>query len=705
MNQFLRFVLAALVMAGSMVSSVSAGESESLTLYGVRRYNISGGYNGLYSIEVKSGAQPQLEWSDGDMIGNGGAVYADGTLYVLTWLSFWGDVFWGYQICDVEKHTYTYDYPEGLQTRNDVAACLTYDPSTDIIYAVCLGDETGLNFDLCTMDRSNGKKDHLFRLPRRIFTLASTAAGDIYGVADDGVLYQINKYNGELTTIGSTGLIPSADQSAVIDYETNVMYWSAVTENGNGLYTTDITTGETTLVSFYEDGWQFTGLFLKQVAKSSSAPLGVENLTPAFEGASLTGNLEFVLPTKDSSDNELTSVVEYSVMLDGEVLAAGSGNPGSEVIAEVTVPVAGSCRFVVTTSCDGVSGMAANIELWVGMDTPQAVTDITLSVDGDVVTTTWELPERGVHGGFVDHSKVRYMIDRGPEDECITDNYEGTSFSETLHFDGVYIVMYRITPYIGDLVGEEVISDWVRVGDHFVPPCTIDFSDPFNSLIVDVIDANNDRATWHYDLDHNAMACEWPISNDFKRDDWMITVPVSLTGDNTYEIGAEVASEGKWDYEGQTYVDTYAGEFAIYIGHEPYVGAMTSQIVGYEIVESMDYQHRKAPYLAPETGLYYIGLHLRGGIDRGNVYNALVRSISVSAGTTAIESADKDVQFSAVSVDSGIVVFNPATETVRVVSLDGRVVATTSASSEELTLNKGIYIVTAGSKSVKVAVK
>lgn len=705
MKKFTRFI-AGVLLATTLVPMSAYAEEDVLTLYGVRRYNHSGGSNGLYSIEVKEGAQPEIQWYDGDMIGNGGAVYADGTLYVLTYLDMMGTFYFGYQICNVETRTYDYIIPEGMVARRDVAGCLTYDPSTDMVYAVCLADQTGENFDLCTMDTSNGIKTHLVRLERRIFTLASTTDGQIYGVGDDGVLYKINKFDGKLTAVGPTGLIPTADQTAVIDYKTNVMYWAAYTEEGGGLYTTDIETGKTTEVTHFDDGWQFTGLFLKQVAQKPTAPLAVGSLKAVFEGASLNGKVEFKLPTKDTAGDNLTEDIEYAVYLDGAVLSSGTGKAGEKVSAPVSVSQAGSYRFVVTTTYNEVTGSAANVGLWVGMDTPRAVTDCKVSVDGDEVTTTWDLPERGIHNGFVDHSAVRYKIIRGPEDVVINPDFDGTVFVESVVRDGVYPVMYSITPYIGELVGEAVISEWKLVGESFVPPFEIDFEDPFNSLVVDIVDANKDYSTWYWDEKAMAMSCRWPISEDRKRDDWMITAAVSLKEGETYEIGANVASEGKWNYGEQKYEDVFGGELGMFIGREQTVDAMTTQLLDYEVVESIDYELRKASYVAPETGLYYIGIHVIGGIERGNIYHTQVQSIEVSPVSAGIESVESDsYKFTANAVADGIAICNPAGASVTVVSLDGRTVASTSEVSAVVNVRPGIYIVNSKGKSVKVAVK
>ncbi|MDE6368662.1 MAG: hypothetical protein K2K94_05435, partial [Muribaculaceae bacterium] len=154
------------------------------------------------------------------------------------------------------------------------------------------------------------------------------------------------------------------------------------------------------------------------------------------------------------------------------------------------------------------------------------------------------------------------------------------------------------------------------------------------------------------------------------------------------------------------YDDIFAGELGVFIGREPNIGGMTTQLIDYEVVESTNFEYRQASYEAPEAGIYYIGVHLIGGIDRGNIYDALVRSISVVPTTAGIENVNSDAsEVTAVAVDGGIAIANPSAANVTVVALDGCIVASTSEVATTIPLSKGLYIVTCNSKSVKVAVK
>lgn len=705
MKQLLFFMITGLLSFTSpLATQCLAADIEDevpTTLYGVKLYNASGGSTGLYSIAATPGAQPQLEWADGDMMGTAGAVYADGKLYVLTYLDFWGMTLWGFQICDVEQKTYDFIEPTGLEPVHDVSGALTYDPSTATVYCVCLADETGYNFNLCTMDLTSGKKTPVANLTQRLFCLATTAGGTIYGVGADGILYIVDKYSGGLTPIGSTGIIPTVNQSAVIDYKTGVMYWSAYSEEGGGLFTVDTATGIATEVTHFDDGYQFTGLFLKQKATPSSAPEAVGNLEAVFDGASLDGVVSFILPDRDIDGNPLSGSISWEISSQGNILASGTASPGERLEIPVSVE-GGSTRFVVVPKCGDTPGQASNIELWIGMDTPKAVTDCTISLEGNLVRMEWILPEKGIHNGFVDHNMVRYVIDRGPEDVNVTSDHEGTIFEESVIRNGVYPVLYRITPYIGELAGEAIVSDYVRVGDHYLPPFTIDFTDPFNSLTVDIVDANDDWMTWCYDYDMGAMWCEWPISEDRCRDDWMITSPFLLKP-GFYNVAAAVASEGKWNYNEQCYDDVYAGDFAVYVSSSPDVSGMTSNVIPLAPLESVEGIVRTGLLTIEEEGLYHFGLHLSGFREFDNIYNAIVNAFSVSETTSACTLESKECPIVR-SFYSGIEVTNPANEHVTITSIDGRLIHSSSLDSITVTLSKGTYIVAFRGKSIKVMV-
>lgn len=708
----IKSVLSALAVSAALSCPLwaNAADSASVTLYGVKNYSEQGAENGLYSVKAEPGAQPELYWADGDMMGNAGVVYTDdGTLYVLTSMDMFGQIFWSYLICDVKNKTYDYLLADDLDLDYvfDTTATMTYDPESDTIYAVCLADYTGKKFNLCTMDRRNAKKSVVVTLPQRLFTLSVTAKGQMYGVGEDGWLYKVNKFTGELTPVGDTGMIPTDNQYAVIDYDTNIMYWSAHTEEYNGaLYSVDIETAQPTLISVYDDPFQLYGLYIVQTAHKGALPEAVSDLLPEFEGASLSGKVSFTLPTRDINGDKISGEIGYTVKSDDTVLATGKGQAGEKIEADVTVPAAGTTRFVVVTDNGSEDGLAANFEMWVGMDIPKGVTDLTVTVDGSTASATWNLPERGVHDGYVDHSLVRYKIVRGPEELLVKYDHEGTSFSETVVREGVYPVMYMVTPFIDNLVGESVIGNTALSGTHFDPPYTMDLTDPFMSLVFNIVDVNNDRATWEYSVEQMVMWCLWPFSDDRLRDDWLITPAFRLEPGFDYTLSLNMRSEGRWVLDDEDYEDVFAGELAAFMGSENTPAAMTKTLLPKETVMNHNWYLRESPvFTVDNEGLYYFGLHQTGGQETRNIYNTILKSIEVSKVPTGsgLESVVGD-RLSVRVFDGGITIHNPSASEVRIVTMDGKTMATTDGIDSTVNLVRGLYIVVSDKTSSKVII-
>lgn len=715
MAKSLLFLLAAGMMLSSSVCSYAAENEETITLYGVRGNSTKSEANGVYSVKAVPGAQPECVWADGSTLGNAGAVYTDsGTLYVLSYYSMWGETYWGYQICDFAERTYEYLMTDQLNLvlREDVAGTMTYDPSTDTIYGVCLGNEEGgADYVLTSMNPANAKKTVVAGLPQRLFTLAVTARGEMYGVGGDGWLYKVNKITGELTPIGDTGIIPYANQSAVIDYKTNVMYWSAYSQDKDSnkqgaLYSVDLTTGKPTLITVYDDCYQLFGLFIEQVAQVGSAPAAVTDFTPNFEGASLEGNFTFTLPTLDINGNDLKGSIEYSVACDGEVAVSGSGQPGEAVVAPVSVPETGTRRFVLSIENGGELGPAVSHEMWVGMDTPKAVEDMNVSIDGDLATVSWTLPERGIHGGFVDHELTRYKIVRGPENIVVAQAFEGTTFTETVTRDGVYPLMYIVNPEVDGLVGESVLGNTVLVGDRFVPPFSLDLRDPFMTMIFNIVDVNGDSASWEYNMNYYVMCCLWPLSNDYERNDWLITPGVFMEPGFDYKLKIKLRSEGAWNYDTSEYEEVFAGSLGAYMGNDQKPSSMVKTLLESEEVTDFNWYERETDAITVENeGLYYFGFHVTGGVERGNIYDILVESISMSKKESSGVEVIGAERFSVVGGNGLVSVHNPHSAEVRIVTLDGRQVAATADKDATIALNKGMYIAVCGGESVKIVVR
>lgn len=684
---------------------LGASAQDAPTLYGVKIYCPEGATSGLYKVEAKPGAQPELYWSDGDMMGTGGVVYDGSKLYVLSFLDWFGMQFWTYLTCDVESKTYDVLLPEDLDylTLCDVGAASTYDPATGNVYTICLkSTDSNDSFNLCTQNLKTAAKTPVAPIEYMV-AMAADKHGNIFAIDPQGCLRTVNKHTGETSLIGSTGVVPSANNTAVIDYSTGIMYWNAYNEEFSGIYAVDTTTAEATLITTFDNGMQLDGLFMIQSAVSAAAPVQPTDVTANFTDASLKGTIEFTAPTLDVEGNKLASDVTYTVTTGTTQLASGSAAPGTKVSAAVEVPAAGNYQFSVQVACDGEAATPVNVTLWVGSDSPQLVTDCLLSINGMKVTLTWNLPELGVNGGYVDPATVKYMVIRGPYSETLERAYTSTTFTETLDFQTVEPLMYGVIAYTSSApdVANMVISNTVVAGEYATVPFVEDLTDPFRQLIFSIHDDNADRCTWEYSTDFNSMTVMWAI--DETSNDWLITPPILLEAGKHYCATMNLRSEGRWDRTIEDYVDQYCGAFGFHLGTEPTPVGMTTQLLEPVNVENKDFHNLSTPaFTVPETGLYHIGSHHSGS---RSIYQMLFSQFSVTEtdpnGIASVDASGTDIQ---VTASAGtITVSNPAALPVSIVALSGQQVAANSSTLFTVTLTPGVYVVTAPSTTpVKV---
>lgn len=635
MKRNLTILAAALVAATSAVPAIA--QEEPVELYGFITYSESGHYNGIHTIKAMEGAQPQLFKPDGDMLSNGGAVYADDKCYVLSYMDFFGTMMWWYQIYDFSTDLITM-VSDGTWGVKDAGSAMTYDPTTGNIYSICIDAVDNSKFTLSTMDVADGTKTPVAGIEERMCAMATTASGTLYGIGMDGNLYTIDKFTAKYTLVGPTGVIPESNQSAVIDWKTGIMYWSAYTAEGGALYTVDTNTGHATLLSTYADKQQLVGLFIRQTAMLDGAPASVDAISIAFEKETANGKATFTLPSVDINGEPLSNELNYSIRLDEETLAEGTAQPGADVEESIVSPRMGNCRFTIYVSNASGEGKPESVNIWVGPDTPLMVENLTLTEDQGELSLTWELPERGVNGGYVDPDLTRYCIVRGPYEDLTVEEFAGTEFREAYDPEGVNPHMYTVTPFYDGKTGEIALSNTVITGQYCQIPYNEDLTDPFRSIVFTTIDANDDECTWFYDWEKESMKCEWPIEPT--SDDWLISPPLMLEADKEYTVSIGIRSEGKWNYDGEFYEDVYAGTLSMFLGNEAAPESMADAIIAPYDVMNKEWHSLSGIFTVPSTGVYYLGLHHSG---TRSIYNTYLKSLDVTV-NNGVEGSVEDIE-------------------------------------------------------------
>lgn len=696
--------LLTLAFAASAVAPFCAyAEEAPITLYGVKLYCQEGCSSGLYSVEATPGAYPKLEWSDGDMMGNGGMVYDGEKMYVLNYLDFYGTLYWTYLICDVESHTYDWDMPQ-LAVK-DVGSAMTYDPSTGNSYSICIDPVDNTKFTLSTLNYADGSKTIVGPI-ERMGALAADANGTLYGIGMDGCLYIVDKFTAAITLVGDTGVRICNNQSAVIDYATGDMYWNAITadEDVSYLYKVNTKTAEVSLISEYSPKFQFAGLFIKQTAVTDGAPASVEEMTAIFEKASLRGAIEFRIPSNDVDGNPLKGELHYAVKLGNDTLASGMAMPGEEIEAKVSVDHPALYQFYVTVENSSGVSVPVSRQLWVGADRPHPVENLVAVKGADnKVGLKWEMAPRGINGGYVDPESLRFVLIRGPYGELIDSSYDKLEYEEEFDQEGVHPLMYGVHAYVDeDYVTDMVMSNVLIMGDYWEAPFSENLADPFRSLVFKAHDGNEDDCTWVYDYDFEGMKCMWAL--DETSDDWLFSPAVKLSADKYYSVSALVRSEGKWNADTQEMEDVYCGNLGIYLcAAQDSESVLSELMIPTEVTGMEEHEKKTQNFEVSEDGVYHIGLHHSGP---RSIYYMILSRLNVNEEKDSRVMEVLDVASPIFAVKNGTLhVWNGAGEAVSIYSLDGKMIYNGKDAHTAISLPAGIYVCNAAGKTSKIFVR
>lgn len=188
------------------------------------------------------------------------------------------------------------------------------------------------------------------------------------------------------------------------------------------------------------------------VRESNIVPEKITDLsaTPGAAGA-MSVELTFTLPVMDVTGAVLPTIEKMQVLRNGDFIVAEQTElqPGDQInIIDTDLPAAGEYSYSVVTYLNGKpSDPATTTSGWVGPDAPTTPKNAvaTLSEDGKSVTITFEPVETGVNGGYIDQEAIRYRITRMPEETVLTEDLNGTSYTDDVSELTIGAYYYKVT--------------------------------------------------------------------------------------------------------------------------------------------------------------------------------------------------------------------------------------------------------------------
>lgn len=424
---------------------------------------------------------------------------------------------------------------------------MSYDYSTKTMYAISVLNDAYTQ--LFTIDLNTAESKLVADLDRRFFTLACTYEGQLYGISFEGDLCKIDKTNGNVTVVGATGWHPTYYQSMEFDHSDETLYWAANLMGGTDfddcIATVDINTGAAYKVAAVGNSPQIAGLYVPFAASEKGTPSAVSDFecVPGANGAT-TVALYWMNPTQTFDGKELTALTDIKVYRDRELIKTFE-NPeiGEEMsYTDDLGDVKGGYHFYSVVASNSVGeGAEEKVRIFVGRDIPADITTLTLQHDGyDKAVISWNQPELGPNGGYVDASSLSYKVVRKPDGRVIADGLKQTTVSDE-NISPVSQYSYSVVASNADGESNAVETETRVFGPAYSMPVTFDFTafDADNSWTV--MDANKDGYAWMWTkVSSGDRVMGHQASSTAVSDDWLISYYMPFEKDATYRAEMEL---------------------------------------------------------------------------------------------------------------------------------------------------------------------
>lgn len=543
-----------------------------------------------------------------------------------------------------------------------------------------------------TFSPTTGMPTIISSLEKQLVSIAASPTGLLYAVDVDGIFYSVSA-NGVLTEIGSTGVTPSPKYCAGIafDPDTDILYWTPTTKQlDTSLYTIDVTTGVATKVSDFPENTKINSLYIPEGVAPEGAPADVEDFLALPDGFQNKLDITFTLPSKTQAGEEMLAGVKYKVMVDQTVIADTQGAPG-QAISLSCEPGNGEHVVVLLVSNNAGKANRAVAQVFVGYDTPAAVTDLKIQAEDKTITISWEAPVTGLKGGQFDSSALRYKVVRVNDNEVVASDLEETTFTETVEPESLTKYSYTVTPFCDDLIGPATTTPSVLIGDGMKPPYEQDFSDvtSFDDIYFSSYDANKDNSTWTI----TSGVARYNYNSYNKADDWLFTCPLALKGGYKYTVKFDITCS-RWGAE----------RLGVSYGTLPEVDSMT-EVALPDTDYPSNFNETVETSLEPATsGTYYLGFHITSKAD---TFNFDLDNLKIEAGiATGVK--EFTASLSGVRASKGAIeVVSESPALIKVYGINGNLIAEVEAEAgaHRFNLSSGIYVVTIDGKAFKIIVK
>lgn len=558
---------------------------------------------GVYSISPGKAYAVDAVALDNQLKVNGGGTYADGLYYTISYSD--DDVVRGatMRVFDVADNFKKVRQVEHLPAQS-VVTDLTYDPQNDVIYGVFWSHDDV--YFLGTLDQLTGITTEIGQLSEKLITLASDKDGNLFGVGEYGTLYKVDRFTAGLTAIGSTGKTIRYAQSATFDFASGRLLWVMTPHDfakDVELCQIDTLTGKVLTLSTIANRYEFTGIYTTSTFTAEKAPARPSGMKINFPKGSLSGELNFTLPTTTFGGQTLSEPLAYVVMVDADTIDSMPNGVSGQALSYNLSFTPGYHKIVAWATNNAGRSPLLKTYYWAGPDraTAQEV-EAAVAADG-MVDIKWKQPSVGVHGGYIDTSNLSYKVLRQPGAQTVYEGKGETCRDSQAAAQKYGVYHYDIVTYTGVTANDTASTAPITLGQAATLPYSNTFDNQDDVKTLAVIDNNGDGNSWMFF--GNCMI--YPFSQaGYDGDDWLVSPPFDLKKNYVYRLSFDTKAD-----------DGYPEVLAAAWGKELSSEAFTHEIMPATQIADTTYRRHNILFAPGQDTPAYIGLHALSKADEG----------------------------------------------------------------------------------------
>lgn len=573
------------------------------TLYGYLIYSMNGEIAGVYdATETYPGLViydplAYIMYQNGYDVTPATIWYEDGVTHAVSQVTLWGMFLAG-------EFYYEYDNEGNLLSYEEVEI----DPSNVMLHACKVGNT------LYGVGYADGVYGFVKAPTTDCLSVSMVAPLEAQVSAicynDDAKCFYAADVTGALVEIDFSGnekvlIDPDTMFAAIEDFVPNytagiaylpnekMVYYNPQTETLSYLYSYNPATNELQYLLTYENGAEFSMMYTTDKKLSPYAPNKVENLSVAFDGPAVNGQVSFTMPQTTIQGDALEGKVKWTVELDGSIYNLGYAAPGEDVVCKLVSIEEGQHSVIVYATANEREGMVSMTSVYVGRDIPATPQDVQLAEDGYL---TWDAVKTGAHNGYIDVEGITYQVylNGKPAGNPTTETAVTLELPATVNLERISA---SVTASYDNIESEPGYSGSILIGEPLELPVVLGPTREEEYLFTTY---STVFADWVFsDEYYDIMNCFY-IESDAEKDldAWLILPPVALPANKYIEFSLDAMALGDWVTE----------EFEVCIGTSTDVDDMKVLQSGFN-PEVGVYNPVIVPFSVAEAGTYYIAIH------------------------------------------------------------------------------------------------